>query len=180
MDSGSAGSKNQLLYVDVHVDKLEPRQGILDILRRLRPQWKAQDIQIKASDWDPRVISICISIIIIRFRCIKLCQYTVLFIHHCLVEFKRRADKHKIVTSKSLEANPGSIFSRDKCDVRTPSADTQIMEFTAKYEISCVQLCNEKYLHIHRIWKFKVGIYAIFQDFNVVIILYCVFLQQPW
>lgn len=88
MDLGSAGAKNQLLYVDVHVDKLEPRQGILTLLRRLRPHWKAQDIQIKASNQDSRVISICISILI-RFKCIKLSQFAVLAINHCFVDFKK-------------------------------------------------------------------------------------------
>lgn len=47
MDSGPAGAGNQLLHVDVQIDELEPHGGILDLLRRLRPQWKAQDIQMK-------------------------------------------------------------------------------------------------------------------------------------
>lgn len=58
MDSGPAGAGNQLLHVDVQIDELEPRRGILDLLRRLRPRWKAQDIQMKASVCAPGV-SIC-------------------------------------------------------------------------------------------------------------------------
>ncbi|XP_023140031.2 ethanolamine kinase 2 isoform X1 [Amphiprion ocellaris] len=47
MDSGFAGAGNQLLHVDVHIDKSEPHRGILDLLSRLRPHWKTQDIQMK-------------------------------------------------------------------------------------------------------------------------------------
>ncbi|XP_035521454.1 ethanolamine kinase 1-like [Morone saxatilis] len=47
MDSEPGGAGNQLLHVDIHIDQLEPRCGILDLLRRLRPHWKAQDIQMK-------------------------------------------------------------------------------------------------------------------------------------
>lgn len=50
MDRGSAGAGKQLLHVDVGINELEPREGILDLLRRLRPHWKAQDIQMKASE----------------------------------------------------------------------------------------------------------------------------------
>lgn len=49
MDSESAGAGNQLLYVDIHIDENEPCRGILDLLSILRPQWKAEDIQLKAS-----------------------------------------------------------------------------------------------------------------------------------
>ncbi|KAM6937908.1 ethanolamine kinase 1 [Xenentodon cancila] len=38
---------NQLLHVDIHVDEHGPRRGILDLLRRLRPHWKAQDVKMK-------------------------------------------------------------------------------------------------------------------------------------
>ncbi|XP_071347631.1 ethanolamine kinase 1 [Trachinotus anak] len=47
MDSGSAGARNQLLHVDIHIDEHEPQRGVLDLLSRLRPHWKAQDIQMK-------------------------------------------------------------------------------------------------------------------------------------
>ncbi|XP_067349884.1 ethanolamine kinase 2 isoform X2 [Channa argus] len=47
MDSGSNGVKNQLLHVAIHIDENEPRAGILDLLSRLRPHWKAEDIQMK-------------------------------------------------------------------------------------------------------------------------------------
>ncbi|KAK2842656.1 hypothetical protein Q5P01_012856 [Channa striata] len=40
-------AKNQLLHVNIHIDENEPRRGILDLLSRLRPQWKAEDIQMK-------------------------------------------------------------------------------------------------------------------------------------
>ncbi|XP_068595649.1 ethanolamine kinase 1 [Brachionichthys hirsutus] len=47
MARGSVGVGNPLLHVDVHINELEPRQGILDLLRRIRPHWKSQDIQMK-------------------------------------------------------------------------------------------------------------------------------------
>lgn len=47
MDRRSAGAGNQLLHVDIHIDEHEPQRGILDLLSRLRPHWKAQDIQMK-------------------------------------------------------------------------------------------------------------------------------------
>ncbi|XP_044048565.1 ethanolamine kinase 1 [Siniperca chuatsi] len=47
MDSGSAGAGNQLLHVDIYINEHEPRRGILDLLSRLRPHWKAKDIQMK-------------------------------------------------------------------------------------------------------------------------------------
>lgn len=47
MDSGLTLSKNQLFHVDIYVDELEPRTGILKLLSRLRPHWKTQDIQMK-------------------------------------------------------------------------------------------------------------------------------------
>lgn len=47
MDEGSAVARNQLLHVNIHIDELDPRRGVLDLLRRLRPQWKTQDIQMK-------------------------------------------------------------------------------------------------------------------------------------
>uniref|UniRef100_A0A8C7Z2H4 ethanolamine kinase n=1 Tax=Oryzias sinensis TaxID=183150 RepID=A0A8C7Z2H4_9TELE len=37
-----------LLHVDIHIDEHEPRRGILELLSRLRPHWKADDIQMKA------------------------------------------------------------------------------------------------------------------------------------
>lgn len=51
MDRRPAGVSKQLLHLDVRVDELEPRRGILDLLRRLRPQWKEQDVQMKARDY---------------------------------------------------------------------------------------------------------------------------------
>ncbi|XP_056138054.1 ethanolamine kinase 1-like isoform X2 [Lampris incognitus] len=48
MESGSIGAGNQLLHLDVHVDEQEPHEGILELLSRLRPQWKTEDIQMKA------------------------------------------------------------------------------------------------------------------------------------
>ncbi|XP_038561764.1 ethanolamine kinase 1-like isoform X2 [Micropterus salmoides] len=47
MDSGFASAGNQLPHVDIHVNEHEPRRGILDLLSRLRPHWKAKDIQLK-------------------------------------------------------------------------------------------------------------------------------------
>lgn len=45
MDSGSLG--DQLLNLDIHVDEREPWRGVLDLLSRIRPHWKAEDIQMK-------------------------------------------------------------------------------------------------------------------------------------
>lgn len=56
MDRRPAGVSKQLLHLDVHVDELEPRRGILDLLRRLRPQWKEQDVKMKARDADYSVL----------------------------------------------------------------------------------------------------------------------------
>lgn len=76
MNDVSETSWKQLPYVDVHVDEVEPRQGVLDLVRRLRPHWKLQDVQMKASavtfavwmlqildfiDDDPCVIMSCTS-----------------------------------------------------------------------------------------------------------------------
>lgn len=48
MDSRCSGAGNhQLLHVDLLIDEYEPRRGILDLLSRLRPLWKAQDVQMK-------------------------------------------------------------------------------------------------------------------------------------
>lgn len=49
MDNVSETSWKQLPHVDVRIDEVEPRQGVLDLVRRLRPQWKLQDVQMKAS-----------------------------------------------------------------------------------------------------------------------------------
>nr|XP_020449059.1 ethanolamine kinase 1-like isoform X4 [Monopterus albus] len=43
----SAGAGNEVLYVDIYIDEHEPRRGILDLLSRLRPHWKEQNIQMK-------------------------------------------------------------------------------------------------------------------------------------
>ncbi|XP_058502440.1 ethanolamine kinase 1-like [Solea solea] len=45
MDIGSTG--NMLLHVDILVEEPEPWTGILGLLKILRPQWKAEDIQMK-------------------------------------------------------------------------------------------------------------------------------------
>ncbi|KAM8891384.1 ethanolamine kinase 2 [Spinachia spinachia] len=47
MNRRFAGAGNRLLHVDLQVDEREPRQGVLDLLSRLRPHWKAKDIQMK-------------------------------------------------------------------------------------------------------------------------------------
>ncbi|KAM3869900.1 ethanolamine kinase 2 [Diretmus argenteus] len=47
MDHGSLGAGDRLLHLDIHVDEQDSRGGILDLLRRLRPHWKPQDIQTK-------------------------------------------------------------------------------------------------------------------------------------
>uniref|UniRef100_A0AAQ4S885 ethanolamine kinase n=1 Tax=Gasterosteus aculeatus aculeatus TaxID=481459 RepID=A0AAQ4S885_GASAC len=47
MNRRFAGAGNQLLHVDLQVDEHEPRRGILDLLSRLRPHWRAKDIQMK-------------------------------------------------------------------------------------------------------------------------------------
>lgn len=50
MDSGLVGAGKQLLHVDIYIDERQPSRGILALLSRLRPNWKAQDIQMKASE----------------------------------------------------------------------------------------------------------------------------------
>lgn len=50
MDHGSSCSGKRLLHVDIHIDERETWRGILDLLSRVRPRWKAQDIQMKASE----------------------------------------------------------------------------------------------------------------------------------
>ncbi|XP_043980844.1 ethanolamine kinase 2-like isoform X1 [Gambusia affinis] len=47
MDPEHGGSGDQLLHLDVAVDEREPRRGILDLLSKLRPEWKTQHIQMK-------------------------------------------------------------------------------------------------------------------------------------
>uniref|UniRef100_A0A8D2ZD75 ethanolamine kinase n=1 Tax=Scophthalmus maximus TaxID=52904 RepID=A0A8D2ZD75_SCOMX len=47
MDHGSSCSGKRLLHVDIHIDERETWRGILDLLSRVRPRWKAQDIQMK-------------------------------------------------------------------------------------------------------------------------------------
>lgn len=49
MDSG----RENLLHLHLHIDELEPRGGILELLRRLRPQWKPQDIHMKVNAGPP-------------------------------------------------------------------------------------------------------------------------------
>ncbi|RVE71289.1 hypothetical protein OJAV_G00050420 [Oryzias javanicus] len=48
MDGEVSEAGKQLLHVDIHVDEHEPRRGILELLSKLRPHWKAEDIQMKA------------------------------------------------------------------------------------------------------------------------------------
>lgn len=38
-----------LLHLQLHVDPLEPRRGVLELLRRLRPQWTPQDVHMKVT-----------------------------------------------------------------------------------------------------------------------------------
>ncbi|XP_068452676.1 ethanolamine kinase 2 [Clinocottus analis] len=47
MESRFAVAGNPLLHVDLQIDEDEPRGGILHLLSRLRPHWKATDIQMK-------------------------------------------------------------------------------------------------------------------------------------
>uniref|UniRef100_A0A3Q3EDZ1 ethanolamine kinase n=1 Tax=Labrus bergylta TaxID=56723 RepID=A0A3Q3EDZ1_9LABR len=47
MDRCSACVGNPLLHVDIHIDEQESLRGILELLSRLRPHWKAEDVQIK-------------------------------------------------------------------------------------------------------------------------------------
>jgi hypothetical protein len=50
MDGGSKCTRAQLLHLDVCVDEQKPRGGVLELLGRLRPQWKPQDIKMKVSE----------------------------------------------------------------------------------------------------------------------------------
>lgn len=47
MDRCSVGVGDGLLNVDAYIDEQEPRGGILQLLCRLRPHWKAEDVQMK-------------------------------------------------------------------------------------------------------------------------------------
>uniref|UniRef100_A0A8K9XIX6 ethanolamine kinase n=1 Tax=Oncorhynchus mykiss TaxID=8022 RepID=A0A8K9XIX6_ONCMY len=47
MEGGSKCTRGQLLHLDVCVDEQKPRGGVLELLGRLRPQWKPQDIKMK-------------------------------------------------------------------------------------------------------------------------------------
>lgn len=47
MDCQFVAAGNQLLHVDIYIAEHEPRMGILDLLSRIRPHWKAQDIQMR-------------------------------------------------------------------------------------------------------------------------------------
>uniref|UniRef100_A0A672IJP8 ethanolamine kinase n=1 Tax=Salarias fasciatus TaxID=181472 RepID=A0A672IJP8_SALFA len=47
MDSGFSLAGNPLLHVDIHINEQQPQRGILQLLGRLRPDWKTQDIQMK-------------------------------------------------------------------------------------------------------------------------------------
>lgn len=50
MDGVSKCPRGQLLHLDVCVDEQKPRGGVLELLGRLRPQWKPQDIKMKVSN----------------------------------------------------------------------------------------------------------------------------------
>lgn len=48
MEIVKSNASDAILHLDVCVDKLSPRPGITELLKKLRPQWKPEDIQIKA------------------------------------------------------------------------------------------------------------------------------------
>lgn len=43
------GGGQKLLHLQVQVDPLEPRGGVLELLRRLRPLWKPQEVRLKVA-----------------------------------------------------------------------------------------------------------------------------------
>ncbi|XP_076002940.1 ethanolamine kinase 1-like isoform X2 [Genypterus blacodes] len=47
MDSGRLGPEDHLLHLDIGVDEHEPHRDILELLGRIRPHWKTQEIQMK-------------------------------------------------------------------------------------------------------------------------------------
>ncbi|KAI4889847.1 hypothetical protein NFI96_010482, partial [Prochilodus magdalenae] len=49
MDAIPNNYKEGLLHIDVRLDELAPRAGVTELLKTLRPHWKAEDIQMKAS-----------------------------------------------------------------------------------------------------------------------------------
>lgn len=59
MDPEHGGSGDQLRHLDVAVDEREPRRGILDLLSKLRPEWKTQHIQMKVRHWPYGLILVC-------------------------------------------------------------------------------------------------------------------------
>lgn len=41
------GGGRNLLHLQLQVDPLEPQPGVLELLRRLRPHWKPQEVHMK-------------------------------------------------------------------------------------------------------------------------------------
>ncbi|KAK1804679.1 hypothetical protein P4O66_020676, partial [Electrophorus voltai] len=49
MDPIQSNQREEFLHIDVHLDEQAPHAGIIKILKSLRPQWRAEDIQMKAT-----------------------------------------------------------------------------------------------------------------------------------
>lgn len=47
MDTEFQSSEIQLLHLDITLDEHDPQTGILDLLGKLRPEWKTELIQMK-------------------------------------------------------------------------------------------------------------------------------------
>ncbi|XP_026883918.2 ethanolamine kinase 2 isoform X3 [Electrophorus electricus] len=47
MDPIQSNQREEFLHIDVHLDEQAPHAGIIKILKSLRPQWRAEDIQMK-------------------------------------------------------------------------------------------------------------------------------------
>lgn len=45
MDAGG----HNLVHLQLHVEPLEPRPGVLELLRRLRPHWKPREVHMKVA-----------------------------------------------------------------------------------------------------------------------------------
>lgn len=49
METVASNASDEILHLDISVDERSPRHGITKLLKKLRPQWKPEDVQIKAS-----------------------------------------------------------------------------------------------------------------------------------
>ena len=85
MDRVSAATGGILLHLDIHVDEEKPRLGILELLKRLRPQWKTKDIQMKVSGSYNFLITCNVMIVKTMYVLIKKLVYLSVCLSLCLI-----------------------------------------------------------------------------------------------